>query len=326
MWAGCALAVLAWYGCVKWLPIDAFNRLPDPVTVVVEWFNPDPDYGLSVFTADYYLHIWYSTYRAFTAFALAVVLGVPLGILMGWRVRINEFASALLGLLRPIPPLAWVPIAILVFPGDEPAVIFVTSLVAFFATTMNTLLGVRSIDPDYFRAARCLGASPRDVLTDIIIPGALPSIFTGFQIAMGGGMVLAGGRRDDRGPVRSGIHDSRVLQPGAVPDDHHHDGNPRDRRLREQRGHPTGRKAPDAVAGGEPWALCDLIARRRARGGSGPARPPAPAKGSFRFAPWARSTTRTARTWSRSMNAASRSPPGGSSRWSVRPDAGRAPC
>ena len=61
MWAGCVLAVAAWYGCVKWLPIDAFNRLPDPVTVVVEWFNPDPDYGLSVFTADYYLHIWYST-------------------------------------------------------------------------------------------------------------------------------------------------------------------------------------------------------------------------------------------------------------------------
>ena len=78
MWAGCALAVLAWYGCVKWLPIDAFNRLPDPVTVVVEWFNPDPGYGLSVFTADYYLHIWYGAYRAFTAFALAVVLGVPL--------------------------------------------------------------------------------------------------------------------------------------------------------------------------------------------------------------------------------------------------------
>ena len=56
--------------------------------------------GLSVFTADYYLHIWYSTCRAFTSFALAVVLGVPLGILMGWRVRINEFASALLGLLK----------------------------------------------------------------------------------------------------------------------------------------------------------------------------------------------------------------------------------
>ncbi|MGI9303511.1 MAG: ABC transporter permease [Gammaproteobacteria bacterium] len=185
MWVGYFVAVLAWYASVTWLPIDAFNRLPDPVTVVVEWFNPDPDYGLSIFTTDYYLHIWYSTYRALASFALAVILGVPLGILMGWRVKVNEYASALLGLLRPIPPLAWVPIAILLFPGDEPAVIFVTFLVAFFATTMNTLLGVRSIEPDYFRAAECLGALPRDILRDVIIPGALPSIFTGLQIAMG---------------------------------------------------------------------------------------------------------------------------------------------
>ncbi|MDE0280709.1 MAG: ABC transporter permease [Gammaproteobacteria bacterium] len=185
MWIGYLLTVTAWYVCVQWLPIPSFQRLPDPVTVIVEWFNPDPDYGLSLFTGDYYLHIWYSTYRATTSFLLAVVLGVPLGILMGWRVKVNEYASALLGLLRPIPPLAWVPVAILIFPGNEPAVIFVTFLVAFFATTMNTLLGVRSIDKDFFRAAQCLGAEPKDILKDIIIPGALPSIFTGLQIAMG---------------------------------------------------------------------------------------------------------------------------------------------
>ena len=185
MWVGYFLIVATWYASVKWLPVASFQRLPDPLTVVVEWFNPDPDYGLSVFTVDYYLHIWYSTYRATTSFLLAVLLGVPLGILMGWRVRVNEYASALLSLLRPIPPLAWVPVAILIFPGSEPAVIFVTFLVAFFATTMNTLLGVKSIDSDYFRAAECLGAGPRDILRDVIIPGALPSIFTGLQIAMG---------------------------------------------------------------------------------------------------------------------------------------------
>ena len=185
MWAGYLITIVAWYACVKWLPIASFQRLPDPLTVVIEWLNPDPDYGLSIFTVDYYLHIWYSTYRATTSFVLAVVLGVPLGILMGWRVKVNEYAAALLRILRPIPPLAWVPVAILIFPGSEPAVIFVTFLVAFFATTMNTLLGVRSIDADYFRAAECLGAKPRDILRDIIIPGALPSIFTGLQIAMG---------------------------------------------------------------------------------------------------------------------------------------------
>ncbi|MCY3769315.1 MAG: ABC transporter permease [Gammaproteobacteria bacterium] len=185
MWAGYLLTLVAWYVCVKWLPVPSFQRLPDPLTVMVEWLNPDPDYGLSFFTGDYYLHIWYSTYRATTSFALAVLLGVPLGILMGWRATVHEYASALLGILRPIPPLAWVPVAILIFPGNEPAVIFVTFLVAFFATTMNTLLGVRSIDSDYFRAAQCLGAKPRDILLDVIIPGALPSIFTGLQIAMG---------------------------------------------------------------------------------------------------------------------------------------------
>jgi NitT/TauT family transport system permease protein len=185
MWLGYLVAIFAWYASVKWLPISSFQRLPDPLTVVIEWFNPDPDYGLSVFTVDYYLHIWYSTARATTSFLLAVMLGVPLGIMMGWRARVHEYASALLSILRPIPPLAWVPVAILIFPGSEPAVIFVTFLVAFFATTMNTLLGVRSIDSDYFRAAECLGAKPADILRDIIIPGALPSIFTGLQIAMG---------------------------------------------------------------------------------------------------------------------------------------------
>ncbi len=185
LWLGYVITLIAWYGCVKWVPIASFQRLPDPLTVIIEWVSRDPSYGLSLFTKDYYLHIWYSTYRATTSFCLAVLLGVPLGILMGWRIKVNEYASALLGLLRPIPPLAWVPVAILIFPGNEPAVIFVTFLVAFFATTMNTLLGVRSIDSDYFRAARCLGAQPADILRDVIIPGALPSIFTGLQIAMG---------------------------------------------------------------------------------------------------------------------------------------------
>ena len=77
------------------------------------------------------------------------------------------------------------PLAILLLPAAEAAVVYVTFLVAFFATTLNTLVGVRAIDPDYLRAARCLGATRRDLLADIIIPGALPQIFTGLQIAMG---------------------------------------------------------------------------------------------------------------------------------------------
>ena len=185
MAVGITGTAIAWYVLVRHTSIKAFNRLPDPLTVLMEWFSRDPDYGLSVFTQDYYLHVWYSTYRAFAAFFLAVILGAPLGIMMGWKLKVHHYASALIGLLRPIPPLAWVPVAILIFPGTEPAVIYVTFLVAFFATTMNTLLGVHSIDADYFRAAQSLGATSPDVLRDIVIPGALPSMFTGLQIAMG---------------------------------------------------------------------------------------------------------------------------------------------
>lgn len=185
MWLGYLGAAALWYASVKWLPLDAFRRLPDPVTVVKEWLSPDPTYGVSVFTHPYYLHILYSAYRATAAFLLATVLGVPLGIWMGWSENFHRFVSPLLGLLRPVPPLAWVPLAILIFPSVESAVIFVTFLVAFFATTLNTVVGVHSIDPDYLRAAACLGARRRDVLFDVIIPGALPNIFTGLQIAMG---------------------------------------------------------------------------------------------------------------------------------------------
>ena len=207
MAVGIVGSIILWYVVVKFTPIKAFNRLPDPVTVMLEWISRDPSYGLSIFTKDYYLHIWYSTYRAFTSFFLAVLLGVPLGIMMGWKVKVHKYSSALIGLLRPIPPLAWVPVAILIFPGTEPAVIYVTFLVAFFATTMNTLLGVQSIDDDYFRAAKCLGAKSKDILFDIVVPGALPSMFTGLQIAMGAAWfsLVAGGT------VWSGIHDIRIL-------------------------------------------------------------------------------------------------------------------
>ena len=174
-----------WYASVQWLPIAAFRRLPDPVEVIIEWTSLDPYYGVSIFTANYYTHIFYSTYRVLASFFLAIILGVPLGIFMGWKNSVHNYAYALLGLLRPIPPLAWVPIAILLFPGVELAVIFVTFLVAFFATTMNTYVGVKAIPEDYFRAAACFGATEADILRDVVIPGAMPSIFTGLQIAMG---------------------------------------------------------------------------------------------------------------------------------------------
>lgn len=182
---GAALFVGLWYALTTGLELGAFRRLPGPLEVFGEWVALDPVYGVSLFTADYWAHIAASTWRAWLAFALAVALGVPLGLAMGWRRAVRDYAGGLIGLLRPIPPLAWVPLAILLLPTNAAAVVFVTFLVAFFATVINTVTGVDAIDRDYFRAARCLGASEWRVLVDVVLPGALPAIFTGLQVAMG---------------------------------------------------------------------------------------------------------------------------------------------
>lgn len=183
--AGFVVFIAFWQLTVKTFSLPWFNRLPGPWECLIEWLSPDPAYGISIYTGDYYKHILFSTYRATTAFLLATVLGVPLGLIMGWSRKFYEYSFALVELIRPIPPLAWVPLAILLLPGDEPAVIFVTFLVAFFVTTLNTLLGVESIDESYFRAARCLGADRKHLLLDVVLPGAMPFIFTGLQISMG---------------------------------------------------------------------------------------------------------------------------------------------
>src|SRR3989454_9534217 len=174
MWAGYLGAAALWYACVAWLPLESFRRLPDPVAVLSEWLSPQPTYGISIFTAAYYKHMLYSTWRATAAFTAATLLGVPLGIGIGWSSSFSGFASALLGMLRPVPPLAWVPLAILIFHGSEAAVVFVTFLVAFFATPPNTAGRGESVEPGFFPAPACPGAGRRDTLPHVGVPGALP--------------------------------------------------------------------------------------------------------------------------------------------------------
>lgn len=185
MLLGIALFFLSWYLLVDVLKLWRFRELPGFVPSMIEWVNPDPVYGVSVFTAEYYAHIWASLSRVYIAFLLAIALGVPIGILMGWRPIFYGLTFPILELLRPIPVLAWIPLAILLLPGRELPIIGLTFLAAFFVTILNTLLGVQSIDQVYFRAARSLGFSETAVLLHVIVPGALPYIFVGLQIAMG---------------------------------------------------------------------------------------------------------------------------------------------
>jgi NitT/TauT family transport system permease protein/taurine transport system permease protein len=123
--------------------------------------------------------------RIFYANLAALLLGVPLGLAIGLSRIADRLFSGTLSLLRPIPPLAWVPLSILWFGIGATSVVFITYLAAFFAVLLNTIAGARSIDPVLLRAAACLGASRSRTLLRVALPSVLPYIFTGFRIAIG---------------------------------------------------------------------------------------------------------------------------------------------
>ena len=173
-----------WVLC-EGLQVWRFTKLPGPVAVSKDWFSTTPFQGISIFTAEYYDHIAVSCRRILIAFGIATALGVPLGLFMGWSRSIRDYIFPLIEVLRPIPILAWVPLSILLLPGFEWPVLFLATLASFFVTTLNAMLGVDSIDEEYFRAAGCLGSSRWDVFMNVVVPGALPFIFTGLQISIG---------------------------------------------------------------------------------------------------------------------------------------------
>jgi NitT/TauT family transport system permease protein len=182
---GFSIFLSFWYFAVEVWQLPRFREMPGLTTVVKEWLSPDPTYGLSIYTPEYYEHIWVSTRRVGIAFLLATGLGVPLGLFLGWSRTFREYVFPLFETLRPIPILAWVPLAIIMFTGSETPVIFLTFLASFFATALNTMLGVESIEESYVRAAFCLGANRGQVFRHVIVPGAMPFIFTGLQISVG---------------------------------------------------------------------------------------------------------------------------------------------
>lgn len=185
MLTGFALLLGLWHFTVTVWELPRFESMPGLTVVVKEMFSQNPVYGLSVFMPEYYQHIGVSVRRVAIAFFLATVLGVSLGLFLGWSKKFREYIFPVFEILRPIPILAWVPLAILMFAGTETPVIFLTFLASFFATALNTMLGVESIDESYSRAAYCLGANKWQVFREVITPGAMPFIFTGLQISVG---------------------------------------------------------------------------------------------------------------------------------------------
>jgi ABC-type nitrate/sulfonate/bicarbonate transport system permease component len=130
-------------------------------------------------------HIIHSLYRVFTGYGAAVLIAVPLGVAMGWSRKLRDALEPLVELIRPIPPLAWIPIAILWFGIGNRSAAFIIFLGAFFPILLNTISGVVSIDRILIEAARTLNASSRDIFLKVLLPGSVPSIMTGLRIGVG---------------------------------------------------------------------------------------------------------------------------------------------
>jgi NitT/TauT family transport system permease protein len=130
-------------------------------------------------------HIGNSLLRVFAGFAAAAIAGVGLGLLVGRSRRAEDLLMPPLEVLRPIPGVAWIPLAILMFPLAEVSMVFITFIGALFPILLSTIHGVEALDRRLVVSARCLGAGRWHVFRDIVLPGALPHVVTGLSIGMG---------------------------------------------------------------------------------------------------------------------------------------------
>ncbi len=135
-------------------------------------------------------HIWPSVMRVVLGFVAAVLVAVPLGLLMGRSSWVDGGLYASFELLRPIPPIAWTPLAIIWFGLGTPPAIFLIFLGAYFPILLNTVSGVKAIDKRLIHFAKTLGASERIVMVEIVPAAALPSIMTGMRVGLGVGWMV----------------------------------------------------------------------------------------------------------------------------------------
>jgi len=135
-----------------------------------------------------------SLYRVLLAVGTASLIGIPLGLAMGWFPRFRSIVDPLLEFIRPIPPLAWIPLSILWFGIGDTQIVYIIFLAAFFPIVLNSMAGARDVDTYLVRAGQSLGARPGELFATIVLPAALPNIFTGVRVGLGiGWMALVAG-------------------------------------------------------------------------------------------------------------------------------------
>lgn len=173
-----ALGIWHYMTETDWNYIMNFENVPEPAIVfgsLVEHLQ----------TSEFYIHVLVSMKRILIGYGFAVFFGILIGLLMGRSKLAEDFFIPYIEVLRPIPAVAWIPLAILMWPTEESSIVFITFLGALFPIILNTVHGAEQTPQVLIRAAQSLGASRVEIFWHVVIPSALPSISAGLSIGMG---------------------------------------------------------------------------------------------------------------------------------------------
>ena len=166
--------------------------LPAPSTVARAWADWlfAIDGSTQTYSGTWFMNMLASLWRVLAGFSIATLLGVALGVAIGWSRMVEIVIEPTLQALRPIPPVSWIPLAIIWFGiADKPA-IFLVFLGAFFPILLNTIHGVKTCDRNLIRVGAMVGGGNHELLRFIVLPAALPSIFAGLRIGIGSAWML----------------------------------------------------------------------------------------------------------------------------------------
>jgi len=172
---------------VLWAFIAKFGRIPEPIVVAKEALRlfSDPFYSNGPNDQGIGWNVVRSLGRVAIGFGLAALVGIPLCFAVGRFRFLSDMAAPIIALLKPVSPLAWLPIGLLVFKKADPAAVYVIFVCSLWPMIVNTAVGVRQIPQDYLNVARVLNLSEWKVFTSILFPAVLPYMLTGVRLSIG---------------------------------------------------------------------------------------------------------------------------------------------
>lgn len=171
--------LLIWQFTTMFTVVGEF--LPSPVVVLTDFFK---GFVVPIGTHTMFGHIYWSLARVIPFYILGALVGILLGVTMGWYKTVEAIFKPIFETIRPIPPIAWIPISIVWFGIGEGSKWFLIFLAAFVTVTINVYSGTKSVDPVLVGCSKMLGANDFQVFTTIVLPSTVPYIFAGLQVGL----------------------------------------------------------------------------------------------------------------------------------------------